>query len=129
MKHKTDVATGPIPSKADVARFRREAGLTQAEAAALVHVTPRTWQAWEYGENTMPFGLWELFLLKLSALAGKESAMPEGYRVMPAAPVSPEATAMIRKRLDGLADEMVEMRSRQTSGSRSRGLFVLEEVV
>ena len=39
-------------------------GLTQSEAASLVHVQLRAWQWWESGQRKMPVGLWELFLIK-----------------------------------------------------------------
>jgi len=41
-------------------------GATQQEAADMVHVTPRAWQHWEAGKRTMPAGLWELFVIKVS---------------------------------------------------------------
>ena len=41
------------------------AGLTQAEAAAIVHrPSYRTWQDWERGRAKMPLDAWELFLIK-----------------------------------------------------------------
>jgi len=46
-----------------IRRVRKSSGLTIKKAAALVHVHPRTWQKWEYGERHMPRGLWEYFLL------------------------------------------------------------------
>jgi len=56
------------PSPAEVRAARDAAGLTQAQAAALVHATARNWQQWEQeeGSNTrrMHPGLWELFRLK-----------------------------------------------------------------
>ena len=36
---------------------------TQAEAAAEVYATARTWQDWEAGRRRMPRAAWELFLL------------------------------------------------------------------
>ena len=52
----------PTPSK--IVEIRKKYGWTQSEAAALVHVTLRTWQWWESGKRSMPVGLWELFLIK-----------------------------------------------------------------
>jgi putative transcriptional regulator len=43
---------------------REHAGLTQAEAAAVVHVDLRTWQRWEGAERVMHAAFFELFLLK-----------------------------------------------------------------
>ena len=40
-------------------------GMTQSEAARMVHVTLRAWQWWESGHREMPIGLWELFLIKI----------------------------------------------------------------
>ncbi len=56
--------TSPIPS--EIYRWRKEKiGLTQSEAASMVHVTLRAWQWWESGKREMPIGLWELFLIKI----------------------------------------------------------------
>lgn len=59
------------PSPAEVRSAREAAGLTQAQAAALVHATTRNWQQWEQDEGTnvrrMHPGLWELFRIKTSA--------------------------------------------------------------
>jgi len=52
------------PNKDEIAEKRRSAKLTQEQAAALIHTTRRTWQAWEYGTSPMHAGLWELFLIK-----------------------------------------------------------------
>jgi putative transcriptional regulator len=41
------------PTKGEVRAARNAAGLTQAEAAALVGFTARAWQAWELGQNSM----------------------------------------------------------------------------
>ena len=59
------------PSPAEVRAAREAAGLTQAQAAALVHASARNWQQWEQeaGANVrrMHPGLWELFRLKTVA--------------------------------------------------------------
>lgn len=57
------------PSPEEVRAAREDAGLTQAQAAALVHATLRNWQQWEDttgGTNArrMHPGLWELFRIK-----------------------------------------------------------------
>lgn len=57
------------PTPTDVRAAREKAGLTQTEAAALVHGTLRAWQGWEAPEGEpaarrMHHGLWELFQLK-----------------------------------------------------------------
>ena len=59
------------PTHAEVRAARKAAGLTQAQAAALVYATPRNWQQWEQTEGSnarrMHPGLWELFRLKTEA--------------------------------------------------------------
>jgi DNA-binding XRE family transcriptional regulator len=52
------------PPKVNVFIYRRAAGLTQAQAASLVHASLRAWQQWERGDRRMHAGLWELFLIK-----------------------------------------------------------------
>lgn len=59
-------AANPTPESIRAARER--AGLTQAQAAALVHSTLRAWQRYEAGERRMHPALWELFLLKTGNL-------------------------------------------------------------
>lgn len=54
-----------------IKQARKTAGLTQAEAAALIHSKLRTWQDWEAGKAKIHAGLWELFLLKIEVLEGK----------------------------------------------------------
>lgn len=49
--------------------LRKKLGYTQADAAATVRVTRRTWMSWELAEETenhrvMPEGLLELFCIK-----------------------------------------------------------------
>lgn len=53
------------PQPSEILEARHRAGLTQSEAAALIHSTLRTWQDWEAGIARMHPGLWELFRLKL----------------------------------------------------------------
>ena len=53
------------PTPEAIVAARKAAGLTQAEAAAIVHrPSYRTWQDWERGRAKMPPDAWELFLLK-----------------------------------------------------------------
>ena len=52
------------PDPATIRAAREHAGLTQTEAAALVHGSLRAWQQWEAGDRAMHPGLWELFGLK-----------------------------------------------------------------
>lgn len=53
------------PAPEDVFSARKNAGLTQAQAADLIHSGRRAWQEWESGNRRMHPGLWELFNIKL----------------------------------------------------------------
>lgn len=59
------------PTPAEVRAAREAAGLTQAQAAVLVHASTRNWQQWEQeaGSNVrrMHPGLWELFRIKTAS--------------------------------------------------------------
>lgn len=55
----------PSPKPQAIRNAREAAGLTQAEAAALVYTGERMWRYWEAGSNAMPVGLWELFQIKM----------------------------------------------------------------
>ena len=53
------------PTPAEILAARTAAGLTQQEAAAVVHRTERKrWSEWERGERQMQTDTWELFLIK-----------------------------------------------------------------
>lgn len=52
------------PSPAEIAQARAAAGLTQRQAAALVHGTEAAWRSWESGLRKMHPGLLELFRIK-----------------------------------------------------------------
>ena len=73
------------PSPCEIRAAREAAGLTQAQAAELVHASARSWQQWEQdaGVNCrrMHPGLWELFRLK----AGLPSRIEQEERGMTAA--------------------------------------------
>lgn len=59
------VSTAPTPQQIKEARLN--AGLTQAEAAAMVHrhhMGRKRWGEWENGHAPMPAAEWELFTLK-----------------------------------------------------------------
>lgn len=51
----------PTPKQIEAARLL--AGHSQTSAGEMVGCTLRTWQNWEYGERSMPPGLWELYRL------------------------------------------------------------------
>lgn len=52
------------PTTEEIRMARESAGMTQEEAAEVVHSNRSTWQDWEYGKTRMHPGLWELFLIK-----------------------------------------------------------------
>lgn len=57
------------PTPEQIRAARKAAGLTQAEAASLVHAASyRTWQDWEAGRRPMPLMAWELFCIKCARL-------------------------------------------------------------
>lgn len=63
-----DKTTPPSPDK--IRDARKSAGMSCAEAGAMVYVTERSWQHWESGRYRMPPGLWELFQIKLQQRQG-----------------------------------------------------------
>lgn len=56
-------AANPKPEQVRAAR--EAAGLTQAQAAALIYCTLRGWQEWEHGKRRMHPAFWELFRQKM----------------------------------------------------------------
>lgn len=52
----------PVPE--EIRAAREVAELTQAQAAALVHCSPRAFEQWEAGERGMHPAFWELFRIK-----------------------------------------------------------------
>ena len=50
------------PTSAEIRAAREAAGLTQAAAAALVHVDARTWRRWESGATRMHPAIWDAFV-------------------------------------------------------------------
>lgn len=51
----------------EIRQAREAAGLTQAQAAALVHSHKITWCNWESGKFPVDPARWELFRLKVAA--------------------------------------------------------------
>ena len=67
-KANRNVAANPTPD--EIRAAREAAGLTQSDAARLVHGTLRGWQNWEAPKDSpehrpMHPGLWELFQIKI----------------------------------------------------------------
>lgn len=56
------------PSAQAIQAARTASGLTQTQAAALVHAKLRTWQQWEAGDRKMHAAFWELFGIKAERL-------------------------------------------------------------
>jgi len=56
----------PTPEQVKEARLR--AGLSQAQAAEMVHSLTRSWQRWESGARGMHPAFWELFQIKAREL-------------------------------------------------------------
>jgi len=56
-------ATGH-PNPSEIREARKLLGITQAEAAKMVHSTCRVWQQWEAGDRKMHPAFWELFRIK-----------------------------------------------------------------
>jgi DNA (cytosine-5)-methyltransferase 1 len=54
------------PTPEEIRAGRESAGLTQREAARLIHCTERGWQDWEGGQRKMHPAFWELFRIKLT---------------------------------------------------------------
>lgn len=50
----------PLP--AEIRKARRSTGLSQTEAAHLLHTSCRVWQQWEGGERKMHPAFYDLFL-------------------------------------------------------------------
>jgi len=67
MTHNNRSGTSPSrnPPPDDIRAARELAGLTQTEAAALLHTTCRVWQQWEAGDRRMHPAFWQLFNIKL----------------------------------------------------------------
>jgi DNA (cytosine-5)-methyltransferase 1 len=55
------------PTPANIRAAREAAGLTQTQAAALIHSALRSWQQWEAGDRSMHPAFWELFSIKAKA--------------------------------------------------------------
>lgn len=56
------------PEPRAVVQARKEAGLNQTQAGAVVFSSLRAWQQWEAGDRPMHPALWELFRLKTGAI-------------------------------------------------------------
>jgi len=62
------------PSPEEIRAAREAAGLTQTEAAGLVHASMRAWQQWEAGNRRMHPAIWELWRIKASARIARDES-------------------------------------------------------
>lgn len=60
------------PDPSEVVSIRARAGLTQKEAAELIHCSTIAWQKWEAGERRMHPAFFELFTIKMSQLPHRD---------------------------------------------------------
>lgn len=58
------------PTPQQVRRAREKAGLSRADAAALVYRSVRVWEKYETGERNMDPAVWELWQMKVNASSG-----------------------------------------------------------
>lgn len=61
------------PPPETIRSARLAAGLTQSQAARLVHSSLRSWQQWEGGERRMHLAFWDLFVRRTKRLIAQES--------------------------------------------------------
>lgn len=54
----------PSPTQTEIRQARKQAGLTQSQAAELIHASAAGWRKWESGAREMHGAFWELFLIK-----------------------------------------------------------------
>lgn len=54
------------PTPDDIKAARRRVGITQTEAANLLHTTCRVWQQWEAGDRKMHAAFYDLFLRRIT---------------------------------------------------------------
>jgi DNA-binding transcriptional regulator YiaG len=57
------------PTPEQIKDLRTKAGRTQAECAAMLHTSLRSYQQWEAGDRRMHPAFWELLNIKLTIIA------------------------------------------------------------
>lgn len=62
------------PTAANIKQARKNARLSQQDAADLVHLSRSSWLAYERGVSTIKIGIWELFLFKTGQMCIKQQA-------------------------------------------------------
>jgi putative transcriptional regulator len=68
-RSKRNPKAGVSPTPAQILAAREAAGITQTEAAALLHTSCRVWQQWEAGDRRMHPAFFELFQVKVKGPA------------------------------------------------------------
>lgn len=61
------------PTPKQVRKAREKAGLSRADAAALVYRSVRVWEKYETGERNMDPAVWELWQMKVNTSSGDRS--------------------------------------------------------
>jgi DNA-binding transcriptional regulator YiaG len=56
------------PTPEEIKEARANAGITQKNAAEILHTSIRAYQQWEAGDRAMHPAFWELFLVKLERI-------------------------------------------------------------
>lgn len=64
------------PNPEEVKLAREKAGLTQQQAAEVIHKKILAWQRYESGDRAMDAAYWELFLIKTGQSAERERNFP-----------------------------------------------------
>lgn len=66
----------------EIKAARTAAGLTQQQAAALIHCGASTWQSWELGTRKMHPAFWELFAIKTGSTPSQfdSTAITEAWK-------------------------------------------------
>lgn len=75
--------TGVVPTGSQIKEARLKCGLSQAEAAKLVHKATLTWSYYERGLRHMDLATWELFCLKSKELKPKKKPTSGRTRTKP----------------------------------------------
>lgn len=75
------VKVPPPPAPLAIRRARLLAGLSQAQAAALIYKTARMWINYEQGRSPMDYLIWEIFQTRAARVQRRQ--YPRGNREPP----------------------------------------------
>lgn len=87
------------PGAADIRAARVQAGLTRDLAAAMINVSPRTWQRWEAGETIMPSEDWKAWVALVEQDTTVRPPLRRGRPCNRPSPESPGAAEIRATRL------------------------------